>query len=472
MAVYGLDMHGTGCDGFYKSWTGYSAYSVIVLCSRHAGIIGNRSVSDMRIHVVRPGESVYSIARLYDVPSQRIISDNELSDPGQLVPGQALVILEGTRRYTVRPGDSVFRIARRYDVSVAEILEANPDITDPAALQVGQEINIPPREISFGEILVNGYAFPGIDRGVLERTLPSLSFLSIFSYEVRPDGSLGDINDEPLIQAARAARVAPFMVITNIEEGGSFSSDLASTILNNEQLQDTLIENVLRVMRQKNYYGLDIDFEYLYPRDRENYNNFVRKVAARIRPLGYSLTTALAPKISGDQPGLLYEAHDYPVHGALADHVILMTYEWGYTYSPPRAVAPLNEVRRVLNYAVTVIPRRKILMGIPNYGYNWTLPFVEGSAASTISNTAAVELAKREGAFIQFDPVAQAPWFRYYDSNGRLHEVWFSDARSIYASLALVNEYRLGGISLWTIGRYSPQYYLVLNAVFNVRKVL
>lgn len=426
----------------------------------------------MRIHVVRPGESVYSISRLYDVPSQRIISDNELTDPEQLVPGQTLVILEGTRQYTVRPGDSIFRIARRYDVSIADILEANPDITNPASLEVGQVLNIPPREINFGEILVNGYAFPDIDREVLRKTLPSLSFLSIFSYEVRPDGSLSTIDDEPLIQAARAARVAPFMVITNIEQGGSFSSDLASQILNNEQVQDTLIDNVLRIMRQKNYYGLDIDFEYLYPQDRENYNDFLRKVAARIRPQGFSLTTALAPKVSGDQMGLLYEAHDYPVHGALTDHVILMTYEWGYTYSPSRAVAPLNEVRRVLNYAITVIPRRKILMGIPNYGYNWTLPFMEGTAASTISNTGAVDLARQVGAFIQFDALAQAPWFRYYDNTGRQHEVWFSDARSMFASLALVNEFRLGGISLWTIGRYSPQYYLVLNAVYNIRKVL
>ncbi len=426
----------------------------------------------MRIHVVRPGESVYSISRLYDVPSQRIISDNELTDPEQLVPGQTLVILEGTRQYTVRPGDSIFRIARRYDVSIADILEANPDITNPASLEVGQVLNIPPREINFGEILVNGYAFPDIDREVLRKTLPSLSFLSIFSYEVRPDGSLSTIDDEPLIQAARAARVAPFMVITNIEQGGSFSSDLASQILNNEQVQDTLIDNVLRIMRQKNYYGLDIDFEYLYPQDRENYNDFLRKVAARIRPQGFSLTTALAPKVSGNQMGLLYEAHDYPVHGALTDHVILMTYEWGYTYSPPRAVAPLNEVRRVLNYAITVIPRRKILMGIPNYGYNWTLPFMEGTAASSISNTGAVDLARQVGAFIQFDALAQAPWFRYYDNTGRQHEVWFSDARSMFASLALVNEFRLGGISLWTIGRYSPQYYLVLNAVYNIRKVL
>jgi spore germination protein len=149
-----------------------------------------------------------------------------------------------------------------------------------------------------------------------------------------------------------------------------------------------------------------------------------------------------------------------------------MTYEWGYTYSPPMAVAPLNEVRRVLQYAVSAIPRRKIFMGIPNYGYDWTLPYTAGTAARTISNTGAVDLAAREGAVIRFDPVAQAPFFNYYDDNGRRHEVWFEDARSILAKLTLANEFRVGGLSYWTIGRYFPQNWLVLSSVYNVRKLL
>ena len=106
----------------------------------------------------------------------------------------------------------------------------------------------------------------------------------------------------------------------------------------------------------------------------------------KLHPLGYSVSTALAPKTKADQVGLLYEAHDYPVHGALCDFVVLMTYEWGYAAGPPWAIAPINEVRRVLDYAVTAIPRNKILMGMPTYGRDWKLPFVAGtSIASTIS---------------------------------------------------------------------------------------
>jgi spore germination protein len=426
----------------------------------------------LRIHVVRPGESIYSIAQQYRISPQKIISDNELSNPNQLVIGQTLVILEEAVSHTVAPGESVYKIANQYGISVNELLTANPQITNPALLYPGQIITIPPRTIDFGSIHVNGYAFPNINRDVLRKTLPYLTFLSIFSYQVNADGSLTGIPDEPLIQAARNAGVAPLMVITNIEEGGGFSSDIAHAVLTDSQAQDNLINNITTTLREKNYYGLDIDFEYIYPYDRESYNNFLRRVIETFRPLGYSISTALAPKISADQQGLLYEAHDYPVHGELADHIILMTYEWGYTYGPPMAVAPINQVRRVLNYAVTEIPPDKIMMGIPNYGYDWTLPYTPGTAARTISNVGAVDLARRVGAEIHFDQTSQAPFFNYYAEDGRQHEVWFEDARSILAKLSLANEFGLGGVSYWTIGSFFPQNWLILNEVYDIIKVL
>lgn len=425
----------------------------------------------MVIHVVKPGESLYSIARFYSASPNRIASENELADPSKLVVGQTLVITEGTSKHRVQPGQSIYVIASQYNVRVRDILAANPNITNPAQLQVGQIINVPVRTEKLGTIDVNGYAFPNIDMGVLRKTLPYLTYLSIFSYEVNPDGSLKPINDQQLIDAARAARVAPMMVISNIAEGG-FNSDLAKTILTNPTIQDTLLNNVIETMRTKGYSGLDIDFEYIYPENREDYNNFLRKTVSRLRPLGYTITTALAPKPSAELQGLLYTAHDYPVHGALVDHVILMTYEWGHTYGPPMAVAPLNEVRKIINYAVTAIPRIKILMGIPNYGYDWTLPYVQGTAAKTLTNVGAVDLALRENAAIQYNTVSQAPYFNYYDDNKKQHVVWFEDARSIQAKLELVDEFDLGGVSYWTINRYFPQNWLVLNSMYNIRKIL
>lgn len=425
----------------------------------------------LAIHVVQPGDSIYTIANRYDVPMQRIIDDNQLENPNRLVVGQALVIpTEGTQHRVV-PGQSLYSIARDYRVTVSSLLRANPDITDPSKIMPGQIITIPVPPRKLGTIDVNGYAFPNISNDTLNLTLPHLTYVSLFSYQVRPDGSLAPIQDSTIIRTARGKSVAPLMVITNIKEGASFDSELAHTILTSEQIQNNLLNNVVQTL-SKGYYGLDIDFEYLYPRDRENYNNFVRKAVDRLHPLGYTVTTALAPKTSATQQGLLYEAHDYAFHGATVDHVIIMTYEWGYTFSPPRAVAPVNLVEQVIQYAVTVIPSKKILMGIPNYGYDWTLPYVRGTAARSLSHTAAVDLAARVNARIEFDTTAQSPFFQYYDSNRRQHEVWFEDARSIEAKLKLVDKYNLAGVSYWTINSFFPQNWLVLESMYNVRKVL
>lgn len=425
----------------------------------------------MVIHVVRQGDSVYNIARRYGVSPATITEANRLSNPSQLAVGQALVIPGDFSTYTVSAGESLYTIAQNYGIPLNTLIAANPGI-NPTRLQIGQTISIPGASEPLGTISVNGYAFPNINMDVLRSTLPYLTYLSIFSYQVRPDGTFADINDTPLIQTARSAGVAPLMVITNIEEGASFSSELARAIFDNPEAQENLIDNVVNTLQRKNYFGLDVDFEYIYSEDREKYNDFMRALSARLRPLGFSLSVALAPKLSADQPGLLYEAHDYPVMGALVDNVILMTYEWGYTYGPAMAVSPIDQVGRVLNYAVTAIPSEKILMGIPNYGYDWTLPFVRGSAARTLSNTAAVEQAFRVGAEIQYDTTAQAPFYNYYDAQGRRHEVWFEDARSIQAKLRLVDAYNLGGVSYWTINRFFPQNWLVLDSMYNVRKVL
>lgn len=127
----------------------------------------------------------------------------------------------------------------------------------------------------------------------------------------------------------------------------------------------------------------------------------------------------------------MYEGKDYALLGSAADSVLLMTYEWGYTYGPPMAVAPINKVREVVDYAVTRIAPAKIDLGIPNYGYDWTLPYVRGtSAAKVIGNVEAVQIAVSAGVPIQFDEVAMSPYFRY-EKDGLEHEVWFEDVRSI-----------------------------------------
>lgn len=427
----------------------------------------------MVIHVVKPGENIYTIAAQYNVSPQKIISDNELANPNVLVPGQTLVILMPEEVYTVMPGDSLEDIARQFNTTVIELLQYNPSITHADAIFPGDQITIVPNTEKRGPIYTIGYAYPHIDRTVLMKTLPYLTYLSLFTYGITPEGELIGIDDEELIRIARDFGVAPMMLISTLTEEGTFSNELAHQILNNPTARNNLINNTVNAMREKGYEGLDIDFEYVLPEDREAFVTFVRDMTNRLNEEGFTVLTALAPKISADQPGLLYEAHDYPSLGEAANRVLLMTYEWGYTYGPAMAVAPVNRVREVLDYAVTEIPREKIYMGIPNYGYDFTLPYVQGvSRANSLSNVQAVELASRVGANIQYDEASQSPYFIYFDDQGKQHEVWFEDARSILAKLDLFSEYDFEGVGYWNVMRYFPQNWLVISSLYDIAKIL
>ena len=225
-------------------------------------------------------------------------------------------------------------------------------------------------------------------------------------------------------------------------------------------------------MQQKGFGTLDLDLEFIPPEDRESYIEFVQKLVARLNPFGFVVAVDLAPKTYAEQPGLLYESHDYEALGAAANAAVIMAYEWGYKYGPPMAVAPIDQVRRVLDYAVTAIPPEKIFLGMPNYGYEWPLPYVQGeTVARTISNQEAIEIAVRENADIFFDEVAQAPYFYYRDDAGQRYVVWFEDARSYEAKDRLLEEYGLRGFAIWTAMEYFQPLWTTLNELYEISKV-
>ena len=149
-----------------------------------------------------------------------------------------------------------------------------------------------------------------------------------------------------------------------------------------------------------------------------------------------------------------------------------MTYEWGYRLGPPQAISLLDQIKLVLDYAVTVIPRNKIFFGFQIYARDWLLPHVQGQEAETFSNQEAILRAAQYGTVIQYDITAQSPFYRYTDGQGKMHEVWFEDARSAQAKFDTVKSYSLKGISYWALGYPFPQNWVLLEDNFTVKKLV
>jgi spore germination protein len=427
----------------------------------------------LQIHVVSQGQSVWGIARQYDVPYQTIIEVNELPNPERLVVGQALVIPISGRFHWLEPEENIWEVSQRYQVSPESITRVN-QIYSTRDLHVWKRLYIPTDFREKPEIDVSAYVDLGItgedSANVVGEVAEYLTFVTIFSYEMNRDGTLRPIEDQAIINTAYSQNAIPLMVITNIEDRG-FSTELATEVLQSEELQDRLLDEAIAIMEERGYVGLDFDLEYLGTENREAYNNLMRKAKVRLDEKGFYLSSALAPQVEAGMEGVLYEGHDYATHGELADFVFLMTYEWGWTGGPPRAVAPIDQVRRVIEFAASQMPNDKIMMGIPLYGYDWTLPYVAGeSRARAIDHQQAIQLAARYNAAIEYDQTAQSPFFRYIDEEGRQHEVWFDDARSIQAKFDLVKEFGLRGLFYWVLGWDFPQNWLLLEDNFTINK--
>lgn len=286
----------------------------------------------MVIHVVRPGESLSSVAREYGVPLSQLAVDNSLQNDPRLVVGQALVVQFPQQVHTVQPGESLSSIARQYGMSLRQLYRNNPILGGGPVLYPGQTLVISYEGATKGVLSVNGYAYPFIDKDLLQSTVPYLTFLTPFTYGFTPDGTLVDLDDGVLIAMAKAGGAAPLMHLSTLTGEGGFSNELAHIALTDRTVQDALISNLRRTLEEKGYRGLDVDFEYVFPEDASAYAAFLGRLTALLNPLGYPVIAALAPKTSADQPGLLYEAHNYRAIAEAVNEVLLMTYEWGYTY--------------------------------------------------------------------------------------------------------------------------------------------
>ena len=422
----------------------------------------------MDIHVVQPGDTMYRLAQQYGVPMERLIQDNQLEQPAQLVVGQTIVVQYPALTHTVRAGDSLYSIAQMHNTTVAQLLRNNPALQGRDLLFPGQSIVVRYDVRPSGCLAVNGYAYPYIQRDLLRSILPYLSQLTPFSY--RFEGSrLIPLQDEALVSAALQSRTAPLLCLANLDAQEQFSNELVHQLLSSEIQQQSLIAELMEAVDRRGYQGIDVDFEYVPAEDARAYARFLTQLRQALRSRRLPLSAALAAKTSANQPGRLYEGIDYHLIAQAVDFALLMTYDWGYLSGPPMAVAPLPQVRKVVEYALTEFSPEQLYLGIPNYGYNWPLPFREGNRAVSVNNVEAVRLAWNRHAAIRYDETAQAPWLRYVDEQGAEHEVWFEDARSIQAKLNLALEYGLYGVGYWNLDRPFPQNWVVLNSMAQIR---
>ncbi len=427
----------------------------------------------MIIHVVQPGETINSISEYYKIPVNRLILENGIINPNNLAVGQTIVIVQPEILYTVQTGDTLESIAERYGTTPMELLRNNPYLSDRRVIYAGETIVISYQTNRTRTIATNGYAFSYIDKSVLTKTLPFLTYLTIFNYRVTSEGEITfTADDTELIDLAKIYGAAPMMFVSTMTaEEGLVDREVSNNILNNPSIQDRLIDNALHIMKTKGFYGINLYVENITFDSINIIAEYLKKAAAIFHSEGYKILITITPVMNADTPNINFEKIDYSKLTEFVDGVIFSSYDWARSYSYPNAIFPANILKELLDYMVRIIPSEKIFLGVTALGYDWTLPYVPGATeAVIITYNNAVQIAADNNIPIQFSEAAQSPYFYYMDSEGVLHVVWTKDARSFDARARLVAEYDLQGVSFWTIMIFDAQMWFVINVQYYIEK--
>lgn len=310
---------------------------------------------------------------------------------------------------------------------------------------------------------------------------------------VDPCGNLGSRDDRTLIAYAgvRGVKVLPSLLTS--------SGWLNHRLLTDPATTDRFLSQIVSYVVEMGYPGFDLDLEGINAEDRDAFSRFVPRLAEALHQRGKTLTLAIPAKTSDVRTGWA-GPYDYAALGRHADHILLMTYEHAWPSGPPGSIAPQQWVDRVMAYAVSQMPREKLLLGLAFYGYDWNTT-VEGRARSLL-HPQAVALAGQYGARIATDEASRSATFRYTARAGdpypprpslpplqhdilvrtpspcpvqpppapptptprpmpppptlQEHVVWLEDATSVAARLEIAVGHGLGGVGAWRLGQEDP----------------
>lgn len=281
----------------------------------------------------------------------------------------------------------------------------------------------------------------------------SLNEIVTDTYTTDGLGNISGLVPTNQVSYANSNGIKPLAMITN-----NFSGSIAQTLLESGTNRQALINNTLNAIKTNYYKGVNVDIEGIYSSDRSYFTTFMSELYSTLHPLGYEVSVCVPAKTVDSATNTWDYAYDYAQLANYVDRVVIMSYDEHYPGGQPGPVASIGWVQNVANYAVTVIPANKIVLGIAAYGYDWSSNGTKAYGIDAIYN-----LAATYGATIQWDGASQSPYFTYVDGSGVTHNVWFENATSIGYKLDIVNNMNLSGAAMWRLGLENTDYWTTIK---------
>ncbi|MDN5332594.1 MAG: spore germination protein [Tepidanaerobacteraceae bacterium] len=243
-----------------------------------------------------------------------------------------------------------------------------------------------------------------------------------------------------------------------------------SQTLGTTEKRKALVDQIVSEVEKENYDGVNVDFEYIKPEDKENFNNFIIELYNALKSKNKTLSLSLPAKTEKHD---WWPAYDYEILGRYSDFVVVMAYD--KSPNTPGPQAGVDWTREVVDYAIARIPAQKVVLGIGYYGYAWTenerYTVLEEKNQMTYSRILFLnELKSKYGLKMNLDETSLMAYSSFKDEKGATYQIWIETKASVDAKCKMVIEKGLKGIAVWRLGYTTTNFWQAVNDNFKPAK--
>ena len=275
----------------------------------------------------------------------------------------------------------------------------------------------------------------------LERNISKLNLVIPEWFFIDPTADTLYTNiDAKALNLMKAAGVEIMPILSNNYKQ-IFRGESVHRILTNTAKKERLINDIIRLLRQYHFAGVNVDLEELVETDDAPLVAFQKELYEKLHANNLLVTQDVIP---------FDDSYNFKALGKYNDYLILMAYDEFHDESKPGPICSQQWIQAALDKMDDQVPANKIILGMAGFGYDWTLKSKKNAA--TVTYQEALANARESGAVIDFDNNTYNLHYRYYDDANALHEVHFTDAATNFNTLRFATEYQLAGTVLWRLG--------------------
>ena len=218
-----------------------------------------------------------------------------------------------------------------------------------------------------------------------------------------------------------------------------FRGDAVKRIITNPVKRERLINDVIKVLEQNKFAGVNVDFEELQQSDDKAFVSFQKELYQRLHAKGLLVSQDIIP---------FNDDYDYKELSKYNDYLVVMAYDQFSDQTAPGPISDQKWIEAAVDDARKKIPGEKIILAMAAYGYDWP----KGREAENVTYQKALATAKEEDGTIEFDNDSYNLSFTYNDDQELPHTVYFTDAATNFNTLRFATESGLAGVALWRLG--------------------